>query len=152
MARFTQLVFREGNVAQAVRASISIPGVFQPFRYQGRLLVDGAVKNRLPIHIAKKMGADKILAVDVKKALSSKVNTAMNVLFQYMEILEEEVFRAVCKGADLLIQPEDGHISSLQFDAAAEAIAWVGRPLPQRQPKFDDFLRKDLKIERIMIH
>lgn len=116
------VVFREGNVAQAVRASISIPGVFQPFRYQGRLLVDGAVKNRLPIHVAQKMGADKILAVDVKKALSAKLNTAMDVLFQSVEILEEEVFRSVCMGADLLIQPEVGHISSLQFDAAAEAI------------------------------
>ncbi|XWX60436.1 patatin-like phospholipase family protein [Desulfitobacterium sp. AusDCA] len=96
--------------------------MFQPFRYQGRLLVDGAVKNRLPIHVAQKMGADKILAVDVKKALSTKLNTAVDVLFQSMEILEEEVFRSVCTGADLLIQPEVGHIGSLQFDAAAEAI------------------------------
>lgn len=120
------IVFREGNVAQAVRASISIPGVFKPFRYQGRLLVDGAVKNRLPIHIGREMGAEKILAVDVKKGLSSKLATAMDVLFQSVEILEEEVFRWACSGADFLIQPEVGHISSLQFDAAAEAIA-LGR-------------------------
>lgn len=120
------VVFREGNVAQAVRASTSIPGVFKPYRYQGRLLVDGAVKNRLPIQIAKEMGAEQILAVDVKRGLTMKVNTAMDVMIQSLEILEEEVFRCQCQGADLLIQPEVSHIGSLQFDYAAEAIA-LGR-------------------------
>ncbi|AHF07618.1 patatin-like phospholipase family protein [Desulfitobacterium metallireducens] len=116
------VVFKEGSVAQAVRASISIPGVFQPFRYQGHLLVDGAVKNRLPIHVGREMGADKILAVDVKKGLSTKINNAMDVLLQSVEILEEEVFRLGSSGADLLIQPEVGHIGSLQFEIANEAI------------------------------
>jgi NTE family protein len=120
------VVFNEGNVAQAVRASISIPGVFKPYRYQGYLLVDGAVKNRLPIHVVKEMGAEKVLAVDVKKGLTLKLNTAMDVMFQSLEILEEEVFRSQCKGADLLVQPEVGHIGSLQFDRTAEAIT-LGR-------------------------
>lgn len=120
------VVFQEGSVAQAVRASISIPGVFKPYRYQGFLLVDGAVKNRLPIQIVKEMGAEQVLAVDVKKGLTQKINSAMDVMLQSLEILGEEVFRCQSKGADLLIQPEVGHIGSLQFDNAAEAIA-LGR-------------------------
>lgn len=120
------VVFREGNVAQAVRASVSIPGVFKPYRHRGRLLVDGAVKNRLPIHIVKEMGAEQILAVDVKRGLNMKLSSAMDVMLQSLEILEEEVFRNNCMGADLLIQPEVGHIGVLQFDSAVEAIA-LGR-------------------------
>lgn len=41
--------------------------VFKPYRYRERLLVDGAVINRLPVHVAREMGADKVLAVDVKR-------------------------------------------------------------------------------------
>lgn len=120
------VVFREGSVAQAVRASVSIPGVFKPYRYQGRLMVDGAVKNRLPIHIAKGMGAEKVLAVDVKKGLTNKLSSAVDVLLQSLEILGEEAFQYQCQGADLLIQPEVGHIGSLQFDSSNEVIA-LGR-------------------------
>ncbi|KLU61046.1 NTE family protein RssA [Peptococcaceae bacterium CEB3] len=120
------VVFREGSVAQAVRASISIPGVFRPYRYRDRLLVDGAVKNRLPVHVAREMGAEKVLAVDVKKGLNGKIGGALDVLMQSVEILQEEVFRSHCLDADLLLQPEVGHIGSLQFDAAAETIG-IGR-------------------------
>ncbi|CAA7602736.1 Patatin/Phospholipase A2-related protein [Acididesulfobacillus acetoxydans] len=120
------VVFREGSVAQAVRASISIPGVFRPYRYQDRLLVDGAVKNRLPVHVAREMGAEKVLAVDVKKGLNGKIGGTLDVLMQSVEILQEEVFRSHCLDADLLLQPEVGHIGSLQFDAAAETID-IGR-------------------------
>lgn len=134
------VVFREGSVAQAVRASISIPGFFKPYRYQGRLLVDGAVKNRLPVHIAREMGAEKILAVDVKKGLVSKLSSAMDILLQSIEILEEEVFRVNCHGADMLIQPDIGHIGSFQFDRAEEAIR-LGRLAA---------LAKSSEIRRIM--
>ncbi|HHY27339.1 MAG TPA: patatin family protein [Desulfitobacterium dehalogenans] len=120
------IVFREGSIAHAVRASISIPGVFKPYPYQGRLFVDGAVKNRLPIQVVKDMGAEKVLAVDVKKGLSTKLNTAMDVMLQALEILEEEAFSTQKEKADILIQPEVGHIGVLQFDLAAEAIA-LGR-------------------------
>ncbi|MDO0821645.1 patatin-like phospholipase family protein [Desulfosporosinus nitroreducens] len=134
------VVFREGSVAQAVRASISIPGFFKPYRYQGRLLVDGAVKNRLPVHVAREMGADKVLAVDVKKGLANKLSTAMDILLQSIEILEDEVFRTQCYGADLLLQPDIGHIGSFQFDRAEEGIR-LGRNIA---------LTKCSEIKRIM--
>lgn len=134
------VVFREGNVAQAVRASISIPGFFKPYQYQGRLFVDGAVKNRLPVHVARAMGAEKVLAIDVKRGLTDKLSSAMDVLVQSMEILEEEVFCCRSLDADLLIQPELGHIGSLQFDRAEEAMR-IGR---------NTALAKSSEIKRIM--
>jgi len=116
------VVLNRGSVAHAVRASISIPGVFRPYRYQDRLLVDGAVKSRLPVNVAKQMGADRVLGVDVPKKMTSKLTTAIDILQQSIEILEEEVFRYQCQECDLIIQPEVGHIGSLQFESAAEAI------------------------------
>ncbi|MHB1651078.1 MAG: patatin-like phospholipase family protein [Desulfitobacteriaceae bacterium] len=120
------VVFREGSIAQAVRASISIPGVFRPYRYRDRLFVDGAVKNRLPVHVARDMGAERILGIDVKRGLNKTIHSAMDVLLQSVEILQEEVFRCKSLDLDLLIQPEVSHIGSLQFDSAAEAIK-IGR-------------------------
>lgn len=134
------VVFSEGSVAQAVRASISIPGFFKPYRYQGRLLVDGAVKSRLPVQIARNMGAEKILAVDVKKGMITQLSSAMDILLQTIEILEDDVLRAQFLDVDLLIQPDIGHIGSFQFDRAEEAIR-LGRTIA---------LAKSSEIRRIM--
>lgn len=60
-----KVVFRKGPVADAVRASISIPGIFVPFSYNGSLLVDGGVIERVPVSAVKEMGADIVIAVDV---------------------------------------------------------------------------------------
>jgi len=60
-----RVVFGEGPVFPAVRASISIPGIFQPVVLNNRLLVDGAVCERLPVTVARKLGTDVVVAVDV---------------------------------------------------------------------------------------
>ena len=59
------VVFSKGSMAQAVRASISIPGIFEPVRIDGRLLVDGAVVTPLPVRPVRAMGADIVIAVHV---------------------------------------------------------------------------------------
>jgi len=60
-----EMVLRSGLVADAVRATISLPGVFAPFPLDGRLLVDGGVLNNLPADVVREMGADIVIAVDV---------------------------------------------------------------------------------------
>lgn len=60
-----RVVFTEGSAAQAVRASVSIPGVLVPEKVDGKLLVDGGVIDRVPVDTVKAMGADIIIAVDV---------------------------------------------------------------------------------------
>ncbi len=60
-----QFVFESGPVARAVRASSSIPGVFEPVEFEGRVLVDGGVLNDVPIDVCRQMGADFIIAVDL---------------------------------------------------------------------------------------
>jgi NTE family protein len=62
---------REGSVSAAVRASISQPGLFEPVEYDGRLLVDGSLVNPVPVSLARAMGAELVIAVDLGSDLIS---------------------------------------------------------------------------------
>jgi NTE family protein len=64
-----EVVLRNGSVIEAVRATISLPGVFAPLRLDGQLLVDGGVLNNLPADVAREMGADVVIAVDASLSL-----------------------------------------------------------------------------------
>ncbi len=60
-----EIVFENGRIVDALRASISIPGIFRPFNYRGELLIDGGILNPLPVNTLAQMGVKKIIAVDV---------------------------------------------------------------------------------------
>lgn len=62
-----EVLFKKGDLLQAVRASISMPGVFQPVKYNGTFLVDGALTNPVPASVVKAMGADIVIAVDLSR-------------------------------------------------------------------------------------
>ncbi len=123
-----KIVIREGPLYTAVRASISIPGVFTPVRYDNRLLVDGAVAERLPVGVARDMGADIVLGVDVTFAddRQVQVRNTLDVILQAVEILERQIFTQTRHQATVLIQPRLGNIKSSQFDRAEECIK-IGR-------------------------
>lgn len=64
-----EIWLREGSTAKAVRASIAVPGLLTPFQYQGKTLVDGGLVNPVPVSLARAMGADKVIAVDLNADL-----------------------------------------------------------------------------------
>ncbi|MGE5397808.1 MAG: patatin-like phospholipase family protein [Chitinophagales bacterium] len=120
-----KVVIQEGSVSKAVRASMSIPGIFVPVKYKDRLLVDGAVAERLPIVTARELGADIVLAVDVVFAenLKTKVKNTLDVILQSIEILERQIFENITRNqADVLIQPKLGHIASNDFEKVEECV------------------------------
>lgn len=119
-----RVVFREGPVDQAVRASISIPGIFVPERVGDRLLVDGGVIDRVPITVTREMGADIVLAVDVAQLdTPMKVNTIFDVIAQTLDVMEREIFRHRMLLADLVIRPDVGHYSSITYTGIEGIIA-----------------------------
>ena len=63
----SEVVISDGSVAQAVRASMAIPGIFKPVRKDDRLLVDGGMMNNLPVDVARDMGADIVIAIDLQQ-------------------------------------------------------------------------------------
>jgi NTE family protein len=119
-----RVVFRHGPVDRAVRASISIPGIFVPEKIDGRMLVDGGVIDRVPITVAREMGADIVIAVDVAQFDSKmKVSSIFDVIAQTIDVMEREILRHRILSADLVIRPNVGHYSSIAYSGIEEIIA-----------------------------
>ncbi|CFY04960.1 Acyl transferase/acyl hydrolase/lysophospholipase [Syntrophomonas zehnderi OL-4] len=119
-----RIVFDEGPVAEAVRASISIPGVFTPVRKEQMVLVDGAVIDRLPVEVAQSRGADIVIAVDVTFGPGRKVaiNNTLDVILTSLDIMQKYHFDMIGCQADILIQPAVGQYASQDFEYAREII------------------------------
>lgn len=120
-----KVIINKGSVAEAVRASIAIPGIFHPKRLDGRLLVDGAVLNSVPIDVARENGADFVIAVDVKYgglAKRASINNIFDVILHSIDLLQLEVARVSSAECDILIQPNLAHINPARFDQAVECI------------------------------
>lgn len=83
-----QIVFRDGVLSTAMRASMAIPGVFTPVRKDSMVLVDGGIVNNYPADVAKAMGADIIIGVDVQNTLkgADKLNSAPEILGQIVDL------------------------------------------------------------------
>jgi NTE family protein len=119
------VVLRSGDIARAVRASSAIPGVFEPVRVDDRLLVDGAVSRNLPVQIARDMGADVVIAVDVT-AIDTKALPPANfveVILRAVNIVVHSEVEAARRDADVLLTPEVGQVGFIDFDRKGEAIA-----------------------------
>ncbi|UMZ73315.1 patatin-like phospholipase family protein [Natranaerofaba carboxydovora] len=119
-----EIPFTRGSLAEAIRASTSIPGIFVPYEDENeRVLVDGAVVNRVPINLCRELGASKVIAVDVDfKVEDAKVNNIFDVIIQSMSIMQKEIMSYKINDCDLLIQPDLSVIKPGQFDRVQEAI------------------------------
>lgn len=119
-----EVVFTSGEVAAAVRASTSVPGVFVPYKMGDQLLVDGAVLNPTPIDIVRKMGAEKVIAVDLAHAgVIFEIKNVFDVIIQSIDIMEREIFKTRRQEADVLILPNVAHISPSSFTAMDKCMA-----------------------------
>lgn len=121
------VLLEQGDLAAALRASMSVPGVFSPLEWEGRLLGDGGLVNNLPVDIARQMGADVVIAVNIGTPLATRdsLNSLVGVTLQMINILtEQNVNRniALLTPNDLLLQPNLGGLTSASFDRADELI------------------------------
>lgn len=118
-----EVVFTEGNVATAVRASISVPGIFVPFCLEDMLLVDGAVLNPTPIDVVRNMGADIVIAVDLAHAeMVCNITNIFDVIIQSIDIMERELFKYRQHNWDILIRPDIAHIQPSSFENMEESV------------------------------
>lgn len=110
------VVFRTGNTGMAVRASSSVPGVFQPVFINGREYVDGGLVSPVPVGIAKSLGADFIIAVDISaRPKYGKTGTTIDVLLQTFSIMGQAISRFELPAADIVIRPNTPEISAMDF-------------------------------------
>jgi NTE family protein len=118
-----RVVFRTGKIADAVRASISIPGVFVPFATSDGVYVDGGVIDRVPVYAAQELGADVVIAVDVSATLKpTPPETMLDVILQSLDVMQDQLVRDATRGATVTIVPDLSHIGTSQFHRAEEAI------------------------------
>jgi NTE family protein len=118
-----KVVFQTGPVAEAVRASISIPGIFVPEKYNGRILVDGGVSDRVPVSVAKEMGADIVIAVDVSRVKrNAEITSIYDVIMQSIDIMQAEIINNREIAASVMIRPPVEIYSSRAFTNIDEII------------------------------
>lgn len=116
-------VFRRGNTGMAVRASSSIPGVFQPVNIGGKEYVDGGLVSPVPVRAARGMGADVVIAVDISgKPKNAKLNDTIDIFLQAFNIMGQTIGRYELAEADVVIRPQTGTIGATEFDQKHLAI------------------------------
>lgn len=103
-----RVVLSQGSVARAVRASCSIPGVFEPVHWAGQLLVDGGLVENVPIQTVRELGAELAIGVDLyaSAASSSHIDGIMGVMMRSFEIMQRQLSVAESCEADVSIVPE----------------------------------------------
>ncbi|WP_445488445.1 patatin-like phospholipase family protein [Niallia sp. 03133] len=111
-----KVVFTEGPIAEAVRASISIPGIFVPEKIKGRLLVDGGVIDRIPVSVVKDMGADLIIGVDVANVkITTEITSIYDVIMRSLDIMQMELVNNREIASDCMIRPQVEIFNSKAF-------------------------------------
>jgi NTE family protein len=135
LASGREVWLREGLVADAVRASIAMPGLFTPHVQEDRLLVDGALVNPVPVSLARAMEADFVIAVDLGSQSTGRYVTKeggknplpgmVEVITGSLNIMSVRITRSRMAGepAEAVIQPRLGNLGLLEYHRAAEAIA-----------------------------
>jgi len=122
-----QVVLASGDLTSAMRASMSAPGIFAPVERQGRLLVDGGIADNVPVDVARAMGVDLVIVVDVGSPLQqrAKLSDVTSISNQMLAILlrrNAEQQLASLRPRDVLIAPALGDASSFDFGAVARYI------------------------------
>lgn len=138
-----EVILREGRVADAVRATVALPGIFTPVEWDGQLLVDGGLLDNLPADAVRQMGADVVIAVDVTTdngAVSSLIQTlqhrryvpnglmdTVEVLYRSLGVMVAEIHRRRLAEVrpEVIIQPAipQGVTVLTGFPRAAEIIS-----------------------------
>ena len=123
-----ELIFSKGNIADAVRASGSIPGVFDPVTVGGRVLVDGGIINPLPFELLKKK-CGVVIAIDVmsdnhKKRGHVRSPTILEQVLKSLEIMQTSIIKTKLQHSkpDLYLNPRMGNIEVLDFHKARQII------------------------------
>ncbi len=127
-----EIIFSRGNIIEAVRASIAVPGIFTPVKKEDLLLVDGGLINPVPVSTVRKMGARHVIAVDLNKvSVAGDKSIFKNTEPNLLEIIGASAniiqagltkSRLTVDPPDILIRPPLAHISFLDFNRGSECI------------------------------
>jgi NTE family protein len=117
------ILFRSGNTGLAVRASCSVPGVFQPAVISGKEYVDGGLVAPVPVSYARQMGATLVIAVNISsEPVHQDASGTLGVLQQTISIMQRSINQYELKSADVIIQPHLLQMGGSDFRSRNAAI------------------------------
>jgi NTE family protein len=146
-----EIVFATGNTGKAVRASCSIPGVFQPVKIGDRTYVDGGVVSPVAVDAARKAGADIVIAVDISAGVGGAVTQGtLDTILQAIDIMYAKIATTQIRNADVVIRPQVSQIGSSDFDKRNEAILEGEKAAVQAMPQIKQILDKLRQEGRLM--
>jgi len=135
-------VFEMGNTGQAVRASAAVPGIFASVTLHGREYVDGGLVSPVPVKVARKLGADLVIAVDISDRPSGKRGLGtLDLLLDTISIMGNAIAATELPTADVVIRPDIRNLASASFESRNEAImegekaAFAAMPLIRQKLK-----------------
>jgi NTE family protein len=117
------ILFRSGNTGLAVRASCSVPGVFQPAVISGKEYVDGGLVAPVPVSYARQMGATLVIAVNISsEPVHQDASGTLGVLQQTISIMQRSINQYELKNADIVIQPQLLQMGGSDFKSRNAAV------------------------------
>ena len=117
------ILFQRGNTGMAVRASSSVPGVFQPVTISGHSYVDGGLVAPVPVRFARDMGADFVIAVNISTQADVQATvSSLDVIMQTFSIMGQRINQYELKDADIVIAPSLGKMAGNDFAGRNQAI------------------------------
>src|SRR5690554_371407 len=144
------VILDSGSLHEAVRTSISIPSVFAPFDFEGRLLIDGGIRMNLPSSLARDMGADYVIGVKVTSELRERerLTNPISVLDQTINIASRDRTMQQIDYCSLLIKPELDGLRMMDFDRIYELIAAGEQAAREFIPELKKLTENQREIER----
>lgn len=131
-----EVVLSSGSLPLAMRATMSIPGVFAPVEWEGMMLVDGGALNNLPVDVVRGMGADVVISVDLSTGWKKKqdLTSATSVVDQLVGIMGQAKYRKNKTSADLYINPPlKGYTPASFQPQAIDTMVMRGEQAARRQ-------------------
>lgn len=120
-----EVVFSDGSLPQAMRASMSIPGVFRPVRNGDQVLVDGGLVGNLPTDVVRKMGADIVIAVhlEIAPVKADEIQSFLSVLGRSIDVIVRENELRGLSAADLVVDVDLHDFTSMEYEKSKAIMA-----------------------------
>lgn len=149
-----EVVFHSGSLPMAIRASMSIPGAFNPVSNNGQLLIDGGISNNLPADVARAMGADIIIGVDVSEGMyeADEINSMFHIINQLTTIIGNEKYKSNVKQIDLYLHPQTKPYTITSFNKEAiDTLTYRGEMLARANLDKLCAIRDSVGLSRLVV-
>lgn len=138
-----EAVFAAGNTGMAVQASCAVPGVFRPASFSGKSYVDGGVVNPVAVDVARRYGADVVIAVDITTGIDQNAPSGtLETIMKSIEIMYNKISREPLGRADVVISPNVSLVGSTDFSRRNEAIMEGEKAAVAAMPQINGILAR----------